>query len=1100
MTDIPKAYEPPLYEDDIYRRWEQSGFFTPENLPDFTARAPFTIVVPPPNATGTLHIGHAAMLAIEDALVRFHRMNGRRALWVPGTDHAALATQNKVEKDIFAAEKKTRHDLGRAELVRRIEEFVESKRDRIKFQFRKMGSSLDWSRECFTLDEPRSLAVRTMFKKMYDDGLIYRGNRVVNWCARCASTLSDDEVESKTRTATLYYFKYAKNFPLTIASTQPETKLGDAAVAVHPSDERYADLIGQVIEVPFGGAGGVQLSIKIIGDHTVEKDFGTGALGVTPAHSMVDYLMALQHELPLHHIMGEDGLMTELAGPAYAHQTTHRARELVVAWLRAENLIEKEEEIEHNVPICSRCETEIIPLPKLQWFVGVNKNFAFTQSVRHPIVGWEDGAAVTLKDTMRHVVATKQINIIPDRFEKTYFHWIDNLRDWCISRQIWYGHRIPVYYCVNGEANENSPRALSERQRVAQQEFTCASPFVSIDTPECCPCCGGQLEQDSDVLDTWFSAGAWTFSTLGWPYTKVIFVRHGEAMSNIKGILDSETNDPENGLTAAGKKTTHDCAASLTREHASIIFSSPIRRTKETAEILSPALGIEIKFDERIREIGSGELEGKTIKKFLAARGPLNNWYSDSPHGIESFMHMKARLISFMEDLLKEYRGRTVIVVTHGNVIGLLKDYGAAGATDIEAYPRNACALVREFDAAGSQIGDLQIYHPTDVLETGYDILFNWVARMILLTTYAVGEVPFRTVYLHGLVRDHLGRKMSKSLGNVIDPLDVIPKFGTDAVRLSLLLGSSPGNDIRMSEEKIAGFRNFTNKLWNISRFVMTQEAAPERRLYTREDIDALPLTTLDQWILSRLAEVTQEVTTSFAQYDLARAGEILRDFTWNELADWYLECAKVEGGKVTLLHFLLQHLLRLWHPFMPFVTEVIWQEAYAANAQDFLMVAPWPHHTDLARYPQAEEKFLRVQRTVTAIRTMRSLHGIPAGEIIPITIITKHKNDLALFEPVIEKLARGKILFADAAPDGQIATVTDDATITMPQPTAHASDERATLELERHRLEHYAAQLKEKLENQEFLARAPVAIVQQERAKQTQAQEKLDAIKKRLA
>ncbi|OGH68025.1 MAG: valine--tRNA ligase [Candidatus Magasanikbacteria bacterium RIFCSPHIGHO2_02_FULL_50_9b] len=896
MHEMPKAYEPQQFEDDTYARWEQSGAFIPENLSDFETREPYTIVVPPPNATGTLHIGHATMLAIEDSLIRYQRMNGKRALWVPGTDHAALATQNKVEKDIFKAEGVTRHDLGRDELLRRIDAFVESKRDRIKFQFRKMGASLDWSREAFTLDAPRSLAVRTVFKKMYDDGLIYRGNRVINWCSRCASTLSDDEVESKTRTATLYFFKYDRAFPITIASTQPETKLGDTAVAVHPSDERYAAFVNKNFTVAFGGVGGAALTLRVIADHAVEKEFGTGALGVTPAHSMVDYQMSLQHDLPLAHIIGEDGRMTEAAGHEYAGLTTNEAREKVVAWLRAERLIEKEEEIEQNVPICSRCDTEIIPLPKLQWFVAVNKKFKFQQSSRHAVVGIAAGAEVTLKETMRHVVATDQISIIPERFGKTYFHWIENLRDWCISRQIWYGHRIPVWYCAS-----------------------CPDPIVSTDEVVVCPTCSGAVAQDPDVLDTWFSSGTWTFSTLGWP------------------------NDN----------------------------------------------------------------------------------------------------------------------------------------------------------------GDLATYHPTDVLETGYDILACWVSRMILLTTYALGEVPFRTVYLHGLVRDADGRKMSKSIGNVIDPLDVAPKYGTDAVRLALLLGQTPGNDSRMSEEKIAGFRNFTNKLWNISRYIFSQVvgSGTYQRLITESDLTNAELTTLDKWILSRFAAVARAFSEAIEKFEFSRAGEVLRDFTWNEFADWYLEGAKVEGGKHDVLHYVLQNLLKLWHPYMPFVTEVIWQSAYARGADDFLMVASWPDYGAMALYPEAEREFERAQRVITAVRAMRSDFGVPASAVVPVTVVSpKYAPVLAEQKLVIERLGRCTLLFADAAPDGQLASVIEEGVVAIPRIEAAGSPDAAIrLATERDEVAHYIEAVRAKLSNDEFVGRAPAAVVERERAKLDEAVERLGIIDARL-
>ncbi len=1084
MSEIPKAYDPTQHEDSVYARWEESGMFIPENLPDFQNREPYTIIVPPPNATATLHIGHSVMLAIEDALIRYKRMNGKRALWIPGTDHAAIATTNVVEKMILKEEGKTRHDLGRAELVRRIEDFVESKRDRIKLQFRKMGASLDWSREAFTLDAPRSLAVRVMFKKMFDDRVIYRGDRVINWCPRCASTLSDDELETKARVAKLYYFKYSHDFPITIATTQPETKFGDTAVAVHPSDERYAALVGKTFQVSFGGEGGVVLNIRVIADHTVEKDFGTGALGVTPAHSMIDYMMALQNNVPLVQVIGEDTHMLAAAGTAYVGLSYLKAREKVVAWLRAEGLIEKEEDTEQNAPVCSRCGTEIIPLPKLQWFVDVNKKFSFKHSPRRPVVGIAAGSAVSLKEVMRHVVETEQIKMIPERFEKTYMHWVDNLLDWCISRQIWYGHRIPVWYCVDKKMTE------------------CAAPICSVDDVEFCPHCSGAVEQDPDVLDTWFSSGTWTFSTLGWPYTRVIFVRHGEASSNVTGMMETKNIDAKNSLTDVGKIQAEKCASLLAAEDAAIIIASPVERAKETAEILAKKLGIDVRFDDRIREVGAGTLEGKSITKFIAARGDLSNWFNTTTDGIEPYMSIKERSNEFMADILKEYQGRTVIVVTHGGVMGIAHKYGTDQPDGEDDYPGNCGTMVREFDASGSQSGDLNVYHPMDVLETGYDILPNWVSRMILLTTYTLGEIPFKTVYLHGLVRDEQGRKMSKSLGNGIDPLDVIPKYGTDAVRLALLLGQAPGNDLKMSEEKIGGFRNFTNKLWNISRFILSQEdAGTESKYVAHESIDEQPLTVLDKWILSRFATIAEEFSTALEAFEFSRAGELLRDFTWNDLADWYLECAKVEGGKHVVLNYLLQNLLKLWHPYMPFVTETIWQSAYAKDTTDFLMIAPWPEYGTMARYPEAEMHIARMQRVVTAIRALRADFKIEPKEIVAVTIVSKFVEVLAIEQPIIEKLARCTILFANSAPDGQLATVIEEGTITIPKPEARADsmDDRGKLEGEREQIGIYIEALRAKLSNEEFLGRAPAAVVEKEQDKLREAEEKLTAIELRL-
>ena len=487
--DFPKAYDASQYEDQIYKQWEEGRYFEAKVNPD---KEPFVISMPPPNATGKLHVGHAVMLAIEDIFIRYNRMLGKESLWLPGTDHAAIATQNKVEI-ILEKEGTDRHELGREKFLERVKEYIAESQDNIRNQVRKMGSSCDWSKEAYTFSDKLSHAVNTMFKRMYDDGLIYRGERIVNWCPRCHSTLSDDEVEHKDRKASFYTFKYSKDFPITISTTRPETKLGDTAVAVNPKDKRYKEFVGKIFEVKnFGGKGGVDLKIKVIADPEVDMKFGTGALGVTPAHSMIDYEMAQKNNLEVIKIIDEDGKMTNKAGSAYQDKSVEEARKQVAAWLEAEGLMEKEEEVQQNLSICYRCSASIEPLPSLQWFIDVNKKFEIRNS---RLEGIKNGQKVSLKELANHVVKSKQIEIIPDRFKKTYFHWMENLRDWCISRQIWWGHRVPVWYCND-----------------------CNEVMVAHEAPAACSKCESKdLRQDEDTLDTWFSSGLWTFSTLGWP-------------------------------------------------------------------------------------------------------------------------------------------------------------------------------------------------------------------------------------------------------------------------------------------------------------------------------------------------------------------------------------------------------------------------------------------------------------------------------------------------------------------------------------------------------------------------------------------------------
>ena len=667
-------YDHKELENKIYKTWEESGFFSPEGcikagVTSLDAEY-FSMVLPPPNVTGVLHMGHASTVAIEDIMVRYARMNGKRTLWIPGTDHAAIATQSRVEKDIAKATGKSRHDLGREEFLKKVNEFAQASHDTIVNQVKRMGASLDWNREAFTLDEPRSLAVRTAFKNMYEDGLIYRGYRIINWDVKGQTAISDDEIVYEERDAVFYTLKYSKDFPISISTTRPETKVGDTAVAVHPDDPRYQKFIGKTYKADFCG---VPIEIKIVGDEAVDPKLGTGALGVTPAHSMIDWEIAQKHKLEVKPVIDERGKMT--VGETLKGKKTAEAREIIVAWLKENNLLEKEEKIKQNVSTSERTGSIIEPMPKLQWFIDVNKKFVLKNS---EIKGIKSGESVTLKEIMHKSVENGQIKILPDRFEKIYFNWINNLRDWCISRQIWYGHRIPVWY--------------------KGKEIYCG-----ITAPE-----GDGWAQDPDTLDTWFSSGLWTFSTLGWP--------------------------------------------------------------------------------------------------FDSAQGKPNS------------------------------------------------------------------------------TSDLKNYHPTSVLETGYDILPFWVARMILMTGYNLGTVPFRKVYLHGMVRDEKGRKMSKSLGNGMDPLEMSDKYGADATRMSLIIGAAPGNDTRISEDRIRGYRNFSTKIWNAARFVlMNYEKVKDEPKFTKEDNKNL----------EELSKIKKDVTKAIEEMDFNRAGETIYHYVWHTFADKIIEGAK---------------------------------------------------------------------------------------------------------------------------------------------------------------------------------------------------------------
>lgn len=885
--EISKTYNPQENEDKIYEIWEKSGYFNPDKcvVDKITEKEAFSfsIIMPPPNATGFLHMGSAMMLAIEDVMVRYYRMQGRRTLWLPGTDHAAIATQNRVEKNL-RKEGIDRHSLGREEFLKRVDDFVENSRNVIRTQMRKMGASCDWSREAFTLDETRTKAVRTIFKMMYDDGLIYRGERVVNWCPRCHSTIADDEVEYKKQKTFLYTFKYSKDFPFVIATTRTETKLGDTAVAVNPNDERYKKYIGKVYEADFCG---VKLKLKIIVDRNVDMNFGTGALGVTPAHSMIDWQMAQANNLEAVKVINEDGKIREGFGE-FSGKNVEDARKLIVEKLKSQGLLEKEEEVENNLSVCYRCETAVEPLPSLQWFINVNKKI--------PRCG-KSIKELSINAVKKGIFGRKKIEIIPSQFEKNYFNWMENLYDWCISRQIWYGHRIPVWY-----------KNLNGKEEI----------YVGAEAPK-----GEGWIQDEDTLDTWFSSGLWTFSTMA---------------------------------------------------------SSPFQIEEENGKI------------------------------------KINN-------------------------------------------------------------------------------DDFKIYHPTSILETMYDILFFWVARMIIMTTYAVEDIPFQKVYLHGCVRDKFGDKMSKSKPETcIDPLDVCERYGTDAVRLSLIIGATPGNDTRVSEEKIAGFRNFTNKLWNISRYILSSS---EFKRLDGEFEDNLTLS--DKWILNRLDNVINETTTKLENYEFSQAGEILREFSWGDFADWYLEIAKIEENKDEILSYILENLLKLWHPFMPFVTEVIWQEL----GNKMLMIEKWPAKGKTKKN-NIKEEFNLIKNIVTLIRNARAQYKINPSHQINAIIYGGEKKELIKSQEDLIKRLRTGIENLEVKEGGEkvknaIYLTIGGVEIYLIVPDFDFKAEIGRLEKEIKDKELLIKNLSGRLSNKDFAERAPEEIIVKEKDKLIMWNEELEKMKEQL-
>ncbi len=727
--ELDGSYDAEQVEDKIYKLWEDSGFFNPDKLPK-RHKKPFSIVLPPPNVTGTLHMGSALMVTIEDIIIRFERMRGKKTLWVPGTDHAAIATETKFLKD----KKLSRNDFNgkREEFFKLVDAFARENQSTMLNQMRKMGASLDWSRLAYTLDEQRSVAVKEAFMRMHHAGLIYAGERVVNWDVKGQTTVSDDEIEYEPQKATLYTFKYDKNFPIAISTTRPETKVGDTAVAVNPNDKRYKKYVGQTISTEFAG---VTLSIKIVASRDVDPDFGTGALGVTPAHSKIDAQIAEVNNLQSIQVINEFGRMNDKAGPLIAGKKTLEAREIIVNYLKEKGLIEKEEMIDQNISKAQRSGGIIEPLPKRhQFFVNVNK----------PI---RERGNKTLKELMRNVVVKKKTEILPARFEKIYLHWIENLRDWNISRQIWYGHAIPNAWYKGDEVKVSGEKPGEDWQKI------------------------------EDTLDTWFSSGLWTFSTLGWP----------------------------------------------------------------------------------------------------------------------------------------------------------------------------------------EQTQDLKTFHPTSVIESGYDILFFWIARMILMSQFLLGDIPFKTVYLHGLVRDEQNRKISKSLGNNIDPVDMIAQYGADAVRMAMIVGTSPGNDSKISAEKFKAYKNFANKIWNASKFVLMnmQDYKPAKKI---------TLTAVQKKYLKDLQKLIKEITKLMDDYKFYIAAEKMYHYFWHIFCDKIIEESKTAlmGGaelrgnlrgtaqklkeRQATQYLLLEILgtsLKLLHPFMPFITEEIYQKL-PGNQQKMLMVEEWPtsHNT----------------------------------------------------------------------------------------------------------------------------------------------------------
>ncbi|MBW1916851.1 MAG: valine--tRNA ligase [Deltaproteobacteria bacterium] len=858
---LDKVYHPEQIESRWYKYWEESGLFRAEAE---SQRPPYSIVIPPPNITGSLHMGHALNNTLQDILIRFKRMQGYNVLWMPGTDHAGIATQNVVEK-MLAAEGQDRYTLGREAFVARVWKWKTESGGRIISQLKRLGCSCDWSRERFTMDEGLSAAVREVFVRLYEEGLIYKGDYIINWCPRCQTALADLEVEHETKEGHLYYIKYplaGKEGHLTVATTRPETMLGDTAVAVNPDDPRYQKYHGATLTLPI-----LARKIPLITDSYVTTEFGTGALKVTPAHDLNDFEIARRHQLPAIQVINERGRMTEAAGK-YEGMDRFACREKIVKDLKADGLLEKIEKYSHSVGHCYRCGAVVEPMFSKQWFVAVK-----------PLAA-EAVAAVQ----------AGRIKIIPQMWEKTYFEWMSNIRDWCISRQIWWGHRIPAWTCSN-----------------------CQQLIVARETPSSCPHCQKtELVPETDVLDTWFSSALWPFSTLGWP----------------------------------------------------------------------------------------------------------------------------------------------------------------------------------------QQTPELKLFYPTSVLVTAFDILFFWVARMMMMGLHFMHEVPFREVYIHALVRDAEGQKMSKSKGNIIDPLEIMDKYGTDAFRFSLAAFAAMGRDVLLSEERIIGYRNFVNKVWNASRFtLMNLEGYDPEAAHQ----DTQPLTTVESWIISRLQRLTQGVGEALDSYKFDHAAHLVYQFTWHEFCDWYLEFIKpalYESAETAarrhtqrVLTQVLGTILRLLHPFMPFITEEVWHKL--PGVEGSIMVAPFPQsHPELIN-PDAEAEMGLVMEVVTAIRNIRAEMNVPLTTRVKVDLFTPHPSSLRIlrthrhFLRVLARVGELNIEFTGQPPRAAAKAVVDTVEIYLPlSGILDFSEEDRRLAKEMEKLSKDLTNAQKKLANEDFLAKAPEEVVEREKEK----------------
>jgi valyl-tRNA synthetase len=1050
---MDKAYDHNSTEDGIYQSWEDSGNMRADNTSD---KEPFTIVLPPPNVTGQLHLGHAAMLAIEDIMIRYQKMTGKEVLWLPGTDHAAIATENVVLKHLGI---QSREEMGREEFLGECRKFAQEKHDRIVHQIKKMGAWLDWSREAYTFDDERNHSVNTIFKKLYDDGLIVRGHRMINWSVGAQSVIADDEVEWEDNEGEFYDIQCG---PFIIGTSRPETKCADSPVVINPAAnyvkaEKETDKSPLIIskhkwddgvhfqneydlkevikgkklegmEFEFETYAGVR-KFYVLVDECVDPKFGTGAMTISTSHSLEDYELAQRHDLPMLQKIDFEGKMTAVAGPCEG-MTVAEARKESVKHMEEKGLLIKRIPYSNRVPKCYRSGCVIEPMISPQWFVSVEKEFTdkFT------------GKKTTLKKLTQEAVRGGDVKIIPKQFEKTYFQWIDNLRDWCISRQIWWGHQIPVWYDEKGMIAEVGKRK------------------------------------------------------------SVYFIRHGESEGNAQGFIQGQQEG--NPLTEKGRDQVKKSAQSLVGKTFKKIISSDLKRAKESAEILKEELGIdaEIEIWPELREWNTGTATMKSIKEvFGTDKFPYDKMAEKFEAGefgpeAETLEKLLKRGKTVLKKLEKEH---DVLVIAHGGLLGTMKKFTQDGHLEgLSTFfkqqwdPKNSAVIELPtsylkqdkdtldtwFSSAlwplstlgwpNEEDADFKKFHTTDVLETGHDILFFWVARMIMFGRYATGKYPFETVYLHGMVTDEHGKKMSKSKNNGIDPLEMIDEFGADAVRLSLVIGTSPGNPIPIGKAKIGGYRNFVNKLWNAGRFVQMQ-------LEDGESGNAEPKSLADKWIASRFSTVSKEIATHLQKHEISIAGDKIYHFVWDEFCDWYIEASKVEKNPAFLKHIFLE-ILKLTHPLCPFITEKLWGEL----ADDGFLVDQEFPISDFADNG-AEKSFSLIQEVVTEIRRVRADNQLNPKEKLSFS------TEYSLNEPLIETLANVKSRFLDVKMTTKIVVGGHEIFIQIPVDEKRIAREKTALEGQ-------IKSLEVRLGNKGYVDKAPAHLIEQTNKELEEAKEKL--------